>query len=150
MKKLLILILALTNTLDSFSENVENGSVQRSLPALAYSSGNTTIINTEAPRYSLMNRKFIFDYSNSRNEKMEVKNLNLLTPSIKPLETAVQRAVSKKHIQADNKKITSLPVNLAKNTNAQDLKNNWSKFKKSSSLERLDETNLEVKAKLLL
>ena len=120
-----------------------------SLPALAYSSGNTTIINTEASRYSLMDRKFIFDYSNSKNEKMEVKNLNLLTPSIKPLETAAQRAVSSKQAQADNKKITSLPVNLAKDTNAQGLNNNWSKFKKSSFPEILDETNLEVKAKLL-
>ncbi len=131
------LILALIITLNSF-------------PALAYSSGNTTIINTEAPRYSLMDRKFIFDYSNSKNEKMEVKNLNLLTPSIKPLEAAAQRAVSSKRNQADNKKITSLPANLLKYTNAEGaLKNNWSKFKKSSSLERLDETNLEVKAKLL-
>ena len=80
---------------------------------------------------------------------MEVKNLNLLTPSIKPLEAAAQRAASSKRNQTDNKKITSLPVNLVKDTNAQGLNNNWSKFKKSSSLERLDETNLEVKAKLL-
>jgi hypothetical protein len=126
-----ILILARITTLDSS-------------PALAYSSGNTTIINTEAPRYSLMDRKFIFDYSNSKNEKMEVKNLNLLTPSIKPL------TFSKECTQVDNKKNTNLPANLVKNTNTQGtLKNNWSKFKKSSSHERLDETNLEVKAKLL-
>ena len=47
--KLLILILALTTTLDSF-------------PALAYSSGNTTIIETgRKSSYSLLDRKFIFD-----------------------------------------------------------------------------------------
>jgi hypothetical protein len=139
--KLLILILALTTTLDSF-------------PALAYSSGNTTIIETgRKSSYSLLDRKFIFDQAENKANSLSLKK----SQELKPQNLTLFSQLNLKPVKQEETKI-SQPLKVIIQGRRDSLKNSattndlskWDKFKESNNGIASTDEALNVNARILI
>ena len=136
--KLFTLLLVLISMLNSFS-------------ALAYSSGNTTII--EAGRkssYSLLDRKFIFDQADNKNLKRYRES------ELKPRNLTLFSQLNSKPIKQEGTKISpplkviiqAKPNSLKKSETTND-PSKWNKFKESNARAASVEEVLNVNARIL-
>lgn len=80
----------------------------KSLPALAYSSGDTTIIESGKANYSLLNRKFIFDQAERKIDRG--KDFQATASTMKSLKLLSKPAYKEKKSQ----QISSTPVSSEK------------------------------------
>ena len=134
-------LLILANALNSF-------------PALGYSSGNTTIIETERKSsYSLLDRKFIFDQAENKANSLSLKKFE----ELKPQNLTLFSQVNLKPVKQGETKI-SQPLKVIIQGRRDSLKNSettnnlskWDKFKESNSgIASIDEA-LNVNARILI
>lgn len=134
-------LLILANALNSF-------------PALGYSSGNTTIIETgRKSSYSLLDRKFIFDQAANKADSQNLKKFE----ELKPQNLTLFSQVNLKPFKQGKTKI-SQPLKVIIQGRRDSLKNSettnnlskWDKFKESNSgIASIDEA-LNVNARILI
>jgi hypothetical protein len=139
--KLSTQLLTLATTLNSF-------------PALGYSSGNTTIIETgRKSSYSLLDRKFIFDQAENKAGSQSLKK----SQELKPQNLILFSQVNLKPIKQGETKI-SPPLKVIIPAKRDSLKNSeatgdlskWDKFKESNSGIASTDEALNVNARILI
>jgi len=121
-------------------------------PASGYSSGNTTIIETEKrSSYSLLDRKFIFDQAENKASQGFKKSQELKSQDLSLFSEISSKPIKQEGIKvsAPPKMIIQAKQNSLKNSEITNNLSNWDKFKKSNSeINSTDET-LNVNARLL-
>ena len=125
-----------------------------SFPALGYSSGNTTIIETgRKSSYSLLDRKFIFDQAENKATSQSLKK----SQELKPQNLTVFSQVNSRPIKQEGTKI-SPPLKVIIQGRRDSLKNSestgdlskWDKFKESNSGTASTDEALNVNARILI
>jgi hypothetical protein len=125
-----------------------------SFPALGYSSGNTTIIETERKSsYSLLNRKFIFDQAENKADAQSLKK----SQELKPQNLTLFSQLNSRPIKQEGTKV-SPPLKVIIQAKRDSLKNSeatkdlskWDKFKESNSGIASTDDALNVNARILI
>jgi len=126
-----------------------------SFPALSYSSGNTTIIETgRKSSYSLLDREFIFDQAENKANSQSLKK----SQELKPQNLTLFSQVNSKSIKQEETKISSPPLKVIIQAKRDSLKNSeatnnlskWDKFKESNSGIASTDEALNVNARILI
>jgi hypothetical protein len=134
-------VLILATTLNSF-------------PALGYSSGNTTIIETgRKSSYSLLDRKFIFDQAENKANSLSLKK----SQELKPQNLTLFSQLNLKPVKQEETKI-SQPLKVIIQGRRDSLKNSattndlskWDKFKESNNGIASTDEALNVNARILI
>jgi hypothetical protein len=135
-------VLILVTTLNSF-------------PALGYSSGNTTIVETgRKPSYSLLDRKFIFDQAENKANSLSLKKFE----ELKPQNLTLFSQLNLKPVKQEETKISSPSLKVIIQAKRDSLKNSettndlskWDKFKESNSGITSTDEALNVNARILI
>jgi hypothetical protein len=139
--KLSTQLLTLATTLNSF-------------PALGYSSGNTTIIETgRKSSYSLLDRKFIFDQAENKAGSQSLKKSQELKPQNLTLFSQLNSNPIKQEgtkVSPQAKLIIQAKRDSLKNSETTNNLSKWDKFKESNSgIASIDEA-LNVNARILI
>ncbi|MBU6197154.1 MAG: hypothetical protein KGO93_06290 [Cyanobacteria bacterium REEB446] len=127
--------------------------ILNSFPALGYSSGNTTIIETgRKSSYSLLDRKFIFDQaenkaSQSFKKSQELNSQNLTLFSQVNLKPVKQRETK---VSPPPKVIIQAKRDSLKNSETTNNLSKWDKFKESNSEITSTDEALNVNARILI
>jgi hypothetical protein len=128
--------------------------ILNSFPALGYSSGNTTIIETgRKSSYSLLDRKFIFDQAENKANSQSLKK----SQELKPQNLTLFSQLNSKPIKQERVKI-SPPPKVIIQAKRDSLKNSktttdlskWDKFKESNSGIASTDEALNVNARILI
>lgn len=133
-------VLILATTLNSF-------------PALGYSSGNTTIIETERKSsYSLLDRKFIFDQAENKADSQSLKKFE----ELKPQNLTLFSQLNSRPIKQEGTKVSPPPKVIMqghraslKNSETRNDLSKWDKFKESNSGIASTDEALNVNARIL-
>jgi hypothetical protein len=134
-------VLILVTTLNSF-------------PALGYSSGNTTIVETgRKSSYSLLDRKFIFDQAENKANSLSLKK----SQELKPQNLTLFSQLNLKPVKQEETKI-SQPLKVIIQAKRDSLKNSettndlskWDKFKESNNGIASTDEALNVNARILI
>ena len=127
--------------------------ILNSSPALGYSSGNTTIIETgKKSSYSLLDRKFIFDQAGNKADSQSLKKSQELKPQNLTLFSQINSSPIKQEgtkVSAPSKIIIQAKQNSLKNSEATNDPSKWDKFKESNSKIIYTDETLNVNARLL-
>jgi hypothetical protein len=139
--KLSTQLLTLATTLNSF-------------PALGYSSGNTTIIETgRKSSYSLLDRKFIFDQAENKAGSQSLKKSQELKPQNLTLFSQLNSNPIKQEgtkVSPQAKLIIQAKRDSLKNSETTNNLSKWDKFKESNSGIASTDEALNVNARILI
>lgn len=128
--------------------------ILNSFPALGYSSGNTTIVETgRKSSYSLLDRKFIFDQAENKADSQSLKK----SQELKPQNLTLFSQVNLKPVKQRETKVSPPPKVIIqakrdslKNSETTNNLSKWDKFKESNSEITSTDEALNVNARILI